>query len=217
MKIYLQIAGHSFSMMFFEPRLNEANYINLPMKREEFLNRMSRYEDGGKQLEFVLVLENITFKDPETIGLKRRYKYEELSELNYLAYLISELEDSELVIYKAIVTYALELDKEENGITRLINLTQNTYNYDYEPNIFDLYDLGKQYMIKAFGQTCFPEEMESILDLFDFCEIGERFLNQMKGHLFTPGGFFEVLHDDHWKRVYMGNLSEIHEEYCLTE
>ena len=130
MKNYLQIAGHSFSMMFFEPKLNEANYINLPMKREEFINRMSHYEDGGKQLEYMPVFENITFKDPETIGFKRRYKYEELSELNYLAYLISELEDSELVIYKAILTYALELAGEEDGITRLINLTQNTYNFD---------------------------------------------------------------------------------------
>ena len=217
MNNYLQIAGHSFSMMFFEPRLNEANYINLPMKREEFLNRMSHYEDGGKQMEFMPVFENITFKDPETIGLKRRYKYEELSELNYLAYLISELEDSELVVYKAILTYAPELDKEENGITRLINLTQNTYNFDYEPNFFDLYDLGKRYMIKAFGQTGFPEEMENMLDLFDFCEIGERFLMQMKGHLFTPGGFFEVLHDDAWKKVYTGELSEIPKEYCLMD
>ena len=217
MKNYLQIAGHSFSMMFFEPKLNEANYINLPMKREEFINRMSHYEDGGKQLEYMPVFENITFKDPETIGFKRRYKYEELSELNYLAYLISELEDSELVIYKAILTYALELAGEEDGITRLINLTQNTYNFDYEPNIFDLNDLGKLYMINAFGHTGFPEEMENMLDLFNFGQIGNRFLEQMKGHLFTPGGFFEVLHDDHWKRVYTGNLSEIQEEYCLTK
>lgn len=215
MKNYLQIAGHSFSMMFFEPKLNEANYINLPMKREEFLKRMSHYENGGNQLEFMPVFENITYKEPEIIGLKRRYKYEELSELNYLAYLISELEDSELVVYKAILTYGLELVEEEDGITKLINLTQNTYNFDYEPNIFDLYDVGKLYMIKAFDQTDFPEEMENMLDLFDFCEIGERFLKQMKGYMFTPGGFFEVLHDDAWNKVYTGKLPEIPEEYRL--
>ena len=217
MNNYLQIAGHSFSMMFFEPRLNEANYINLPMKREEFLKRMSHYENGGNQLEFMPVFENITYKEPEIIGLKRRYKYEELSELNYLAYLISELEDSELVVYKAILNYGLELAEEEDGITKLINLTQNTYNFDYEPYIFDLYDVGKLYMIKAFDQTDFPEEMENMLDLFDFRKIGKRFLEQMKGHLFTPGGFFEVLHDDHWKKVYTGKVDEIPKEYRIAE
>ena len=217
MKNYLQIAGHSFSMMFFEPRLNEANYINLPMKRGEFLNRMSHYEGGGKQLEFMPVFENITFRDPEAIGLKRRYKYEELSELNYLAYLISELEDSELEIYKAILNYGLELAEEDMSIAKLINLTQNTFNYDHHPYVFDLYDLGKTKMTEAFGETSIPEELSDMVELFDFTEIGIRFLNNMKGHLFTPGGFFEVLHDDSWKTVYTGKVDEIPEEYRIAE
>lgn len=217
MKNYLQIAGHSFSMMFFEPRLNEANYINMPVKREEFLNRMSRYEDEGKGLRFMPILHNLTFKDPEQVGFNRDFRYEDLSELNYLAYLISMLEDSELIIYKAILNYGMELAGEDAGIKWLINLTENSVNYEYYPFAFSLFDLGKTKLLQSFSATSFPDDLQDVLELFDFTEMGARFLKHMKGHLFTPGGFIEVLHDEPWKMVYTGKLDEIPEEYQLTE
>lgn len=215
MNNYLQIAGHSFSVMFFEPRLNDANYLNLPMKRGDFMKRMSHYKDGGKTFDFFPVLTNLTWRGPESIGMKTKYSYEDLTELNYLANLISELDDSELNIYKAILTYAPEFSGNDTGVTRLINLTQNTYKYEYYPYIFGVCDLGKTKMLGAFGEFSMPEELSEMVDLFDFEKMGERFLCQMKGHLFTPGGFFEVLDDEPWETVYTGNPDEIPEEFRL--
>ena len=68
----------------------------------------------------------------------------------------------------------------------------------------------------SFPVTSFPEELEDMLDLFDFTEIGARFLKKMEGHFFTPGGFIEVMNDDPWKVVYTGKPDEIPEEYRLT-
>ena len=216
MKNYLDIAGHSFSLMFIEPKLEEVQYLNLPMKREEYIRQMSRFKDEGKGLRFIPVLHNLTFKDPECVGLRREYGYEDLSELNLLAYLISEMEDSELNIFKAILSYGMELAGEDNKLKWLINLTENTVKYDHFPYVFSLCDLGRTKFLHSFPVTSFPEELEDMLDLFDFTEIGARFLKKMKGHLFTPGGLIEVLHDDPWKIVYTGKMTEILEEYRLT-
>ena len=209
MKNYLGIAGHSFSLMFIEPKLEDVHYLNLPIRREDFKRKMSYYEDDGKRLKFIPVLDTLTFKDPECVGLKREYQYEDLSELNFLAYLISELDDSELNIFKAILSYGMELAGESDKLRWLINLTENTVNYDHYPFVFSLYDLGKTKLLQSFSATSFPEDLEDVLDLFDFMEIGTRFLKKMKGHLFTPGGFIEVMNDDPWKMVYTGKLDEI--------
>ena len=209
MNNYLQIGGHSFSLMFFEPKLEDVHYLNLPIRREDFKRKMSYYEDEGKRLSFIPVLDTLTFKDPECVGLKREYQYEDLSELNFLAYLISELDDSELNIFKAILSYGMELAGESDKLRWLINLTENTVNYDHYPFVFSLYDLGKTKLLQSFSATSFPEDLEDVLDLFDFMDIGTRFLKKMKGHLFTPGGFIEVMNDDPWKMVYTGKLDEI--------
>ena len=216
MKNYLDIAGHSFSLMFIEPKLEEVQYLNLPMKREEYIRQMSRFKDEGKGLRFIPVLHNLTFKDPECVGLRREYGYEDLSELNFLAYLISEMEDSELNIFKAILSYGMELAGEDNKLKWLINLTENTVKYDHFPYVFSLCDLGRTKFLHSFPVTSFPEELEDMLDLFDFTEIGARFLKKMEGHFFTPGGFIEVMNDDPWKVVYTGKPDEIPEEYRLT-
>lgn len=215
MNNYLQIGGHSFSLMYFEPKLGEANYLNLPMKQQIFKKKMSHIEDEGKGLRFIPVLDNLTFKDPECVGLRREYRYEDLSELNYLAYLISELDDSELNVYKAILTYGMYLAGEDAGKKWLINLAKNTTYYEYYPYVFDLYYLGRIKLLESFAATSFPDELEDVLDLFDFKEMGSRFIKEMKGHLFTPGGFIEILHDEPWDLVYSGKLEEIPEEYRL--
>ena len=217
MKNYLDIPGYSFSLMYIEPKLEEAHYLNLPIGREDFKRQMSYYEDEGKGLKFIPVLDTLTFKDPECVGLKREYQYEDLSELNLLAYLISELDDSELNIFKAILSYGMGLAGEDDKLRWLINLTENTVNYEYYPCVFSLYDLGKNKLLQSFSATSFPDDLEDVLELFDFTEMGARFLKHMKGHLFTPGGFIEVLHDEPWKMVYTGKLDEIPEEYQLTE
>ncbi len=127
------------------------------------------------------------------------------------------MDDSELNIYKAILNYGMEMAGEDAGIRWLINLTENTVNYDYYPFVFSLYDLGKIKLLQSFSVTSFPEELEDVLDLFDYTEIGARFLKQMKNHLFTPGGFIEVINEDSWKIVYTGKPDEIPEYYRLTK
>ena len=215
MNNYLQIGGHSFSLMFIEPKLEDVHYLNLPIRREDFKRKMSYYEDDGKRLKFIPVLDTLTFKDPECVGLKREYQYEDLSELNLLAYLISELDDSELNIFKAILSYGMVLAGEDDKLRWLINLTENTVKYDHFPYVFSLYDLGRTKFLHSFPVDSFPEELEDMLDLFDFTEFGARFLKKMKGHLFTPGGFIEVFYHNPWKAVYTGKIDEIPEEYRL--
>ena len=102
--------------------------------------------------------------------------------------MISELDDSELNIFKAILSYGMELAGESDKLRWLINLTENTVNYDHYPFVFSLYDLGKTKLLQSFSATSFPEDLEDVLDL---------------------GGFIEVMNDDPWKMVYTGKLDEI--------
>ena len=163
MKNYLDIAGHTFSLMFIEPKLEEVHYLNLPIRREDFKRKMSYYEDEGKGLKFIPILDTLTFKDPECVGLKREYQYEDLSELNFLAYLISEMDDSELNIFKAILSYGMELAGEDDKLRWLINLTENTVNYDHYPFVLAFMIWGRPSSCNHSLQPVFQKTLKMCL------------------------------------------------------
>lgn len=126
---------------------------------EAFITNLGKYNEGylvGEWVKFPITNEEMqeVFK---RIGINRRYEewfitdyecpdshiydllgeYESLSELNYLAGKIMELDESE-DFWHAV----LDLGENTGSVQELINLTENMDCFDYLPGVTDDSDLG---------------------------------------------------------------------------
>mgnify|MGYP000361505708 CR=1 FL=1 len=138
---------------------------------EAFITNLGKYNEGylvGEWVKFPITNEEMqeVFK---RIGINRRYEewfitdyecpdshiydllgeYESLSELNYLAGKIMELDESE-DFWQAV----LDLGENTGSVRDLINLTENMDCFDYLPGVTDDSDLG-YYWIEESG--CFTD------------------------------------------------------------
>ena len=134
---------------------------------EAFITNLGKYNEGylvGEWVKFPITNEEMqeVFK---RIGINRRYEewfitdyecpdshiydllgeYESLSELNYLAGKIMELDESE-DFWQAV----LDLGENTGSVRDLINLTENMDCFDYLPGVTDDSDLG-YYWIEESG------------------------------------------------------------------
>lgn len=131
-----------------------------------FITNLGKYNEGyliGEWVKFPVTNEELQAVF-QRIGINRRYEewfitdyecpdssiydllgeYESLSELNYLAGQIMELDESE-EFWQAV----LDLGENTGSIKELINLTENMDCFDYLSGVESDYDLGYYWINKA--------------------------------------------------------------------
>ena len=165
--------------------------LKFPTTTEEVQALLKRIGvDGVRYEEFF-----ITSFDGDVLGLYDYLtEYENLDELNHLACLLSELDQSDLEKFEAVI----DSGEHTSSVADLINLTQNLDCYDFHPGVDNEEMLGRLYV----------EDMESlevpdnIKPYFDFEAYGRDISINENGH-FAPGGYVTKVSDD-FREVYHG-------------
>lgn len=104
-------------------------------------------------------------------------EYESIDELNHLACLLSELEQSDLEKFEAVI----DSGEHTSSVADLINLTQNLDCYDLFPDIESEEDLGRYCMEDL-------DIPDALRDYFNYEAYGRDVLIEGGGHL-APGGY----------------------------
>ena len=119
--------------------------LKFPTTTEEVQGLLKRIGvDGVRYEEFF-----ITSFDGDVLGLYDYLtEYENLDELNHLACLLSELEQSDLEKFEAVI----DSGEHTSSVADLINLAQNLDCYEFYPGVEDDETLGRIYV----------EDMEAI-------------------------------------------------------
>ena len=148
--------------------------LKFPTTTEEVQALLKRIGvDGVRYEEFF-----ITSFDGDVLGLYDYLtEYENLDELNHLACLLSELEQSDLEKFEAVI----DSGEHTSSVADLINLTQNLDCYEFYPDIESEEDLGRY----ATEDLPIPEELK---DYFDYEAYGRDIRINEDGH-FAPGGY----------------------------
>ena len=115
----------------------------------------------------------------EIDGLDRLGEYESLDELNYLAALLSEMDEGELEMFEAAAIYG----DNSGSVKDLINLAQNLDCYMFFHDVNDHDDLGR-YLI---DELCCLEIPENLEPYFDYEAYG-RDIDLDSNGIFLKGG-----------------------------
>ena len=107
-------------------------------------------------------------------------EYENLDELNHLACLLSELDQSDLEKFEAVI----DSGEHTSGVADLINLTQNLDCFEFYSDVHSDEELGRMYVLE-FGGVEVPEHL---IDYIDYEAYGRDVRINESGH-FAPGGY----------------------------
>ena len=102
-----------------------------------------------------------------------------VDELNYLCYLLSDMTDTELAIFRAVVEYGAH---NENAAA-LINLALNVESYDFYAGVDSDKELGRIY-VEDMGTIDVPEEVRPF---FDYAAYGRKVREDDKGCFVNDG------------------------------
>lgn len=195
---------------------------------EAFITNLGKYNEGelvGEWVKFPITNDKMqeVFK---RIGIGRHYEewfitdyecpdpgiydtlgeYESLSELNYLAGQMLDLDENE-EFWQAV----LDLGEYTDSVQDLINLTENMDCFDYFPGVTDDSDLG-YYWIEESG--CYDtSRMGPLADYIDYYGFGEDIYMSETG-AFTDTGYIHM-DSSSFIEVYDGNIENIPEEYRI--
>ena len=103
-----------------------------------------------------------------------------VDELNYLCHLLSDMTDTELATFRAVVEYGAH---NENAAA-LINLALNVESYDFYAGVDSDKELGRIY-VEDMGTIDVPEEVRPF---FDYAAYGRKVREDDKG-CFVNGGY----------------------------
>ena len=103
-----------------------------------------------------------------------------VDELNYLCHLLSDMTDTELATFRAVVEYGAH---NENAAA-LINLALNVESYDFYAGVDSDKELGRIYA-EDMGTIDVPEEVRPF---FDYAAYGRKVREDDKG-CFVNGGY----------------------------
>ena len=103
-----------------------------------------------------------------------------VDELNYLCHLLSDMTDTELATFRAVVEYGTH---NENAAA-LINLALNVESYDFYAGVDSDKELGRIY-VEDMGTIDVPEEVRPF---FDYAAYGRKVREDDKG-CFVNGGY----------------------------
>lgn len=131
-------------------------YLKLPAEKADVQALLARIGVDGVLYEEVF----ITDYETTVAGLaKHMGEYESVDELNYLAALLDDMDDSELEKFVAAVEYG----EHTSSVKDLINLTENLDNYEFYPGVENEEDLGRWY-IEEMSALEVPEHLENYFD-----------------------------------------------------
>lgn len=195
---------------------------------EAFITNLGKYNEGeliGEWVKFPITNDEMqeVFK---RIGIGRRYEewfitdyecpapdiydtlgeYESLSELNYLAGQMLELDENE-EFWQAV----LDLGEYTDSVQDLINLTENMDCFDYFPGVTDDSDLG-YYWIEESG--CYDTTAMGVLSSYIDYESFGRDIRLNETGQFTDNGYVR-LNKSSFVEIYDGNIENIPEEYRI--
>ena len=107
-------------------------------------------------------------------------EYESIDELNYLASLLSEMDESDLEKFEAV----LDTGEHSGSVKELINLTQNLDCFEFYSGITSEEELGRMY-IQEFDAIQVPEHL---IDYIDYEAYG-RDVRINEGGSFSGNGY----------------------------
>ena len=152
-------------------------YLKFPTTPEEVQALLKRIGIDGVRYEEIF----ITDFDGDVLGLYDHLgEYENLDELNHLACLLSELDQSELEKFEAVI----DSGEYTGSVKDLINLTRNLDCFEFYSGITSDEELGRMY-IEDFEALQIPEHL---VDYIDYEAYGRDVRINEGGH-FAPGGY----------------------------
>ena len=151
-------------------------WFKLPATQEEMKALFARIGVDGVLCQDYI----ITGYENSLAGMHNLSKYEWINDLNYLASLLSEMNEAELVKFEAAAVYG----DNNAGSHELINLAQNLDCYDYLPGVRDEDDLGRY----VLGDKMSGEIPEWLTGYTDYDEYG-RDVSISEGGEFIKGGY----------------------------
>ena len=162
-------------------KYNEGQLVGEPLKfpttAEEVQSLLKRIGVDGIRYEEIF----ITDYESDVLGLHKCLgEYESLDELNYLAALLSEMDQSDIEKFEAV----LDAGEYTGSVKDLINLTQNLDCFEFYPDVHSDEDLGSMYVLE-FGGLEVPEHL---IDYIDYEAYGRDVRINEGGH-FAPGGY----------------------------
>ena len=152
-------------------------YLKLPATKEDVKALFSRIGiDGVLYEEFF-----ITDYETRIKGLHGILgEYENIDELNYLAAMLSDLDEREVTKFEA----ALEYEDHISCVEQLINLAQNLDCYDLQLDVNTHEELGLSYA-ERLETLSIPEHLEYYIDF----EAYGRDIEINEGGVFTDNGY----------------------------
>lgn len=152
-------------------------YLKFPTIPEEVQALLKRIGVDGVRYEEIF----ITDFDGDVLGLYDHLgEYENLDELNHLACLLSELDQSDLEKFEAVI----DSGEHTSSVADLINLTQNLDCFEFYSDVHSDEELGRMYVLE-FGGVEVPEHL---IDYIDYEAYGRDVRINESGH-FAPGGY----------------------------
>lgn len=180
-------------------------WVKFPTTPETLQEVFQRIGIDGKQYEEWFITDYDCYVDDlyNVLG-----EYESLDELNYLASKIEEMDDSE---YNAF-TAAIEMGEHRGGVKDLINLADNTENYDFLPEVENHYDLGYYYVHEVGGYNL--DSIGQLANYIDYEAFG-RDIAMEEVSEFVNGGY--IYHNGNsLTENYDGTREDIPYEYRVT-
>lgn len=151
--------------------------LKFPTTTEEVQALLKRIGVDGVRYEEIF----ITSFDSDVLGLHEHLgEYENIDELNYLAALLSDMDQSDLEKFEAVI----DAGEYTGSVKDLINLTQNLDCFELYSGIHSEEDLGRMYILDFEAMTV-PEHL---IDYIDYEAYGRDVRINDGGH-FAPGGY----------------------------
>ena len=152
-------------------------YLKFPTTPEEVQALLKRIGVDGVRYEEIF----ITDFNGDVLGLHEHLgEYENLDELNYLAVLLSEMDQSDLEKFEAVI----DSGEHTSSVADLINLTHNLDCFEFYSDVHSDEELGRMYVLE-FGGVEVPEHL---IDYIDYEAYGRDVRINESDH-FAPGGY----------------------------
>ena len=151
--------------------------LKFPTTQEEVQALLKRIGVDGIRYEEIF----ITSFDGDVLGLHEHLgEYENLDELNYLAVLLSDMDQGDIEKFEAVI----DAGEYTGSVKDLINLTQNLDCFEFYSNVHSDEELGRMYVLE-FGSLEVPEHL---IDYIDYEAYGRDVRINDSGH-YAPGGY----------------------------
>lgn len=152
-------------------------YLKFPTTTEKVQALLKRIGIDGVRYEEIF----ITDYDGDMPELYSGFgEYESIDELNYLAVLLSEMDENDLEKFEAV----LDTGEHSGSVKELINLTQNLDCFEFYSGITSEEELGRMY-IQEFDAIPIPEHL---IDYIDYEAYG-RDVRINEGGSFSGNGY----------------------------